>query len=251
MYFVALLLTLRVVEDEMPLTLAQPHDISYALMKYLCRAQGPLHEEHLTVAVLKSNKRRVCVRLTVFGTGERAATALHEVASQGPLQLGQRGYEVESIDPTHTPLTGIGSWADILSEKTGCFIRFSFVTPLITAEPEHGQDRNALPFPEPLSLFLRLGCRWQQVGGPLLPADVEHLVRASDCVVSSYRLHTVPVDIGAHALMGYLGWLKYECRKPDHPYVASLNGLARLAFFTGTGYFAAQGMGVTFITLSS
>ncbi|MFL5625397.1 MAG: CRISPR system precrRNA processing endoribonuclease RAMP protein Cas6 [Ktedonobacteraceae bacterium] len=251
MYFVALLLTLRGRDERSFCTPEEQHGISLALLRLLCRADVSLHEEQITVALLKSERQGVLARLTLLAVrADMPTTLLNLITSQSPLQLGARTYEVEAIDLVHPLWAGVGTWADVFPEKSGNFMRFSLATPLITREPGHSRNHDALPFPEPPLLFSHLFSRWQELAGPPLPCDEKNLVHASGCMISDYRLYTVPVKKMEHPLIGYLGWLECEYRTRNTATIVSLNALARLAFFTGIGYLAGQGMGVTSIKIS-
>jgi CRISPR/Cas system endoribonuclease Cas6 (RAMP superfamily) len=88
------------------------------------------------------------------------------------------------------------------------------------------------------------------LGGPTLAGSADQLIHASACVVSKYRLRSLTREGSLPAPVGYLGWIEYECLKYNQA-IASLNALARLAFFTGTGYLTAYGLGSTTTRLSS
>lgn len=252
MYFAALLLTVQSVGEARTPAGTETHSIHHVLTNCLHRLDASHQQDDVTVALLRSEHQRSLLRLTICGREETPVPAILEAATtQSPFQQGQGRYEVESIDLNHPRWTGISTWPDLLAEKAGRFMRFSFATPLIMAEPDHHQSPNALPFPEPLPLFSSLAQRWRALGGPTLSRSVEQLVRTSECVVSRYRLRSLPVEVSNHAGIGYLGWIEYECRKFTPRCIASLNALARLAFFTGTGYLTAHGMGSTTTYLSS
>ena len=253
MYFLAALLTLRMVRDTHRSGQTEPQHLPTALASILRSAPTLPPQVRLTVAQLKRSERRALVRLALCSADEGVATAvLNAAASLTSFQVGQSHYEVERIDLSDPAWSGLGTWADMYCGKPGRFMRFTFATPLITAEPvKPSQTGNALPFPEPLLLFQCLGNSWEGLDGGALPRDVEHLVRASSCVVSSYRLRTLPVEDGLHALVGYLGKIEYECRTPDSPCLAPLNALTRLAFFTGVGYGTDRGLGTTATEIGS
>jgi hypothetical protein len=253
MYFAAALLTLGIVRDTHPPGQAEPQGLPLALTSALRSAPALPPQVHLTASQLRLRERRALVRLTLCSPDEGAVTAiLNEAASLRSLRVGRRCYEVERIDLGDPAWSGLATWADVYNGKPGRFMRFSFATPLITAElVKPPQVGNALPFPEPLLLFQCLGKSWGGLGGAPLPYDVEHLVRASGCVVSSYRLRTLSVEDGPQALVGYLGRIEYECRAPDSPCLAPLNALTRLAFFTGVGYGTERGLGTTLTEIGS
>jgi CRISPR/Cas system endoribonuclease Cas6 (RAMP superfamily) len=92
--------------------------------------------------------------------------------------------------------------------------------------------------------------RWQECAGPPLPYTGEQAVQAARCVVTQYRLWTVECILAGSSRLGYLGWIEYTCRTRELAPVASLNALARLAFFTGSGHLTEHGLGVTRIAMA-
>jgi hypothetical protein len=252
MYLIALLLTLRLIEEEQDPIPIESQALACAIKRLLQEETVHRQTVAITAAVLGKNEESTHIRLSLSGSDVTSVISnLHELASRSPLRLCQRRYEVASIELAHPPWSRVNSWADIMAPSAARIMHFSFATPLITKGPVDQTSRDALPFPEPIPLFSSVIDSWSGLGGPGLPADARQLVLATDCVISIYRLRTCPVSFGEHSCTGYLGWIEYECRQSDHPYLASLNALARLAFFTGAGYHTALGMGVTNVRLRS
>ncbi len=75
-------------------------------------------------------------------------------------------------------------------------------------------------------------------------------MQAARCVVTRYRLWTVKRPVAGSPRLGYLGWIEYTCRTRELAPVVSLNALARLAFFTGSGYLTEHGLGITRIAIA-
>ncbi len=252
MYLIALLLTLRLIEEEQDPIPMESQVLACAIKRLLQQEMVHRQTMGITAAVLGKDEESVRIRLSLSGSDVTSVVAsLHELASRSPLHLCQRRYEVDSIELAHPTWSRVNSWADIMAPSAARIMRFSFATPLITKESVNQTSRDALPFPEPIPLFSSVIDSWLGLGGPKLPANARQLVQATDCVISLYRLRTCPVSFGEHSCTGYLGWIEYESRQSDHPYLASLNALARLAFFTGAGYQTAQGMGMTNVRLRS
>jgi hypothetical protein len=252
MYLVALLLTLRLIEKEQDPISKDAQALACAIKSLL--QQETVHRQTvgITAAVLANDKDYAHIRLSLSGSDVTSViTSLHELASRSPLHLCQRRYEVASIELAHPLWSRVNSWADIMAPSADRIMRFSFATPLITKESANQKSHDALPFPEPIPLFSSVIDSWLGLGGPSLPTNAKQLVQETECVISLYRLRTYPVSFGEHSCTGYLGWIEYECRQSNHPYLASLISLARLAFFTGAGYYTAQGMGVTNVRLRS
>jgi len=252
MYLIALLLTLRLIEEGQDPIPMEAHVLACAIKRLLQEETVHRQTVGVTAAVLGKDEDYAHIRLSLSGSDVTSVIdSLHELASRSPLHLCQRRYEVASIELAHPLWSRVNSWADILAPSTARIMHFAFATPLITREQSNQTSRDALPFPEPITLFSSVIDSWLEPGGPGLSADARQLVQATECVISLYRLRTYPVSFGEHSCTGYLGWIEYECRQSDHPYLASRNALARLAFFTGAGYHIAQGMGVTTVHLRS
>ncbi len=252
MYLIALLLTLRLIEEEQDPIPMESQVLACAIKRLLQEETVHRQTMGITAAVLGKDEDYARIRLSLSGSDVTSViTCLHDLTARSPLHLCQRRYEVASIELAHPLWSRVNSWVDIMAPSAARIMHFSFATPLITREPMNQTSRDALPFPEPIPLFSSVIDSWLGLGGPSLPADARQLVQATECVISLYRLRTCPVALGEHSCTGYLGWIEYECRQSDHPYLASLISLARLVFFTGAGYHTAQGMGVTNVRLRS
>jgi hypothetical protein len=252
MYFLALLLTLRAKEScQFPLLKEDP-GASVPLLQALLDKVAPLCEGQITAALLQGNQRHILMRLACFSKAgdPLVAMLLHALATGSVFTFSQRGYEVKSVDLTDPLWTGVSTWPDMLSEQYGGRMRLTFATPLVTANQEQGQVGNALPFPDPQTLFSRVFRRWQECDGPPLPYPGEQAVQAARCVVTEYRMWTVERTVAGSSRLGYLGWIEYTCRTREPAPVVSLNALARLAFFTGSGDLTEHGLGVTRITIA-
>jgi hypothetical protein len=251
MYFVALLLTVRCLEEARTLEYGEARDIHHVLADYHSSLAASHQQEDITLSLLRGEPQHALLRLTLYSRERTPVSAILETALPSLFRYDHGCYEVQAINLTHPRWAGISTWADLLPQQPERCMHFSFATPLITAEPGLKQNRNVLPFPEPLPLFSSLAHRWQMLEGPTLAGSAEQLIRASACVVSKYRLRSLTREGSLPAPVGYLGWVEYECLRYNPRAIASLNALARLAFFTGTGYLTAYGMGSTTTRLSS
>jgi CRISPR-associated endoribonuclease Cas6 len=250
MYFVALLLTVRCIEEARTTEYREARDIHHVFADYQRSHAASHRQDDITLSLLRCEPPHALLRLTICGREETPVSAILEKALPSLFQHGHGHYEVQAIDLNNPRWAGISTWADLLPQQPERFMHFSFATPLITAEPDRQQNRNVLPFPEPLPLFSSLAQRWQTLGGPTLAGSADQLIRASACVVSKYRLRSLTRESSLPAPVGHLGWIEYECLRYN-PAITSLNALARLAFFTGAGYLTAYGMGSTTTRLSS
>jgi CRISPR-associated endoribonuclease Cas6 len=252
MYFLAALLTLKAMEpDQSPLHLAD-HDESIPSRQELRFKDALLGEDQMTAAILFSAAGHMLIRLACWSKARDTPASLLQAPTSRPrIEFAQQCYAIESVDLTDPLWTGISTWTDLLNARHGVRMRFTFATPLVTAQREQGTESNILPFPDPQTLFSRLLHHWRELGGPPLPYAGEQMVQAAGCILSEYRLETAESSAQAQAHPGFLGWVEYTCRAGEITAVASLNALARLAFFTGSGYLTALGMGTTAVTIAN
>jgi CRISPR-associated endoribonuclease Cas6 len=165
-------------------------------------------------------------------------TALEE---ETLLQVGSYQGSLESVHLDDTPWAGVSTWADITAQRLCSHLRLTFITPMVPIPSEEA----SFAFPEPISIFSRLYERWNSLGGPQLSMTVETLVSATRCVVSDYQLTVVSSSSTSLPLRGYDGWVAFECCARHREAIRILNMLARLAFYTGLGYYTERGMGAT------
>ena len=252
MYFLALLLTLRVAEATRNGMLLEDADASSALLQAIHDKVTCVREDYLRVALLGNHQEHVIARLTCIsgGGGSLGAGVLQALAPGCVLQCAEYRYEVESVDLTDPMWTGISAWPDMLSQPGGTRLRFAFATPLVTSNPAREQFGNALPFPDPQVLFASALRHWRMLDGPPLPFVGEQVAQAARCLVSEYHLETDERVLAGRSYLGFLGWIEYTCRASEVDAVASLNALARLAFFTGCGYLTEYGMGTTTVRIA-
>lgn len=253
MYFLAFLLTLHVRLPESPHLSLEDADPSVSLLQAIRDKYPMLCEVQVRAALLWSRQKRACMRVVCFDKPSSAlGNRLFQVLAPGSvLQCPGHEYEVESINVTDTVWAGVGTWSDILRESIGARMRFTFATPLVTSNPPRGQAGNALPFPQPQTLFASVLRHWRMLDGPFLSYSGEQITQIACCVVSEYRLETARCTLADGPRLGFLGWIEYTCRARGTREIASLNALARLAFFTGCGYLTECGMGVTTVTVAN
>lgn len=253
MYFLAILLTLRAkVPERLNISLENANE-SVLPLQITPGKDAYLPKGHMRAALLRRNQGLAQVRLTCCcRTGGSPGEAILQALTPGSvLQYAGQDCEVESVDLTDTLWTGVGTWPDMLSQPPGIRMRFTFATPLVTSDPDRGQVGNALPFPDPQTLFTSALRHWRLLDGPFLPYTGERMTQIARCVVSEYRLKTTEQIIADHSHLGFLGWIEYVCRTRETSVVASLNALARLTFFSGCGYLTERGMGVTSVTITN
>lgn len=253
MYFLAILLTLRILEPGHPhLSVEDTHEF-LRLPQVPPGTDAHLGERRVRVALLRRVQEFVHVRLTCFSRGERSPGdgVVQALTPGSELRYAGQMCVVESVDFTDPIWTGVGTWTDMLSRHPGVRMRFTFATPLVTSDPVNRQVSNALPFPDPQTLFTSALRHWRLLDGPLLPYTGTRMAQIAKCVVSEYRLETADYILAGHAHPGFLGWIEYVCRTRESSVIVSLNALARLAFFSGSGYLTERGLGVTAVMITN
>lgn len=260
MFFVAATLYLRLSKAQ-DLTFADGRYVHAALLRAISdvepRAGQTLHDmgrhKRFTSAILESRRQIAKLRVTFMAEdGLDYATILINALSQRPtLRLGQVVSEVDGIDVGSGDWSGVSTWSDLQQETVVPTMRFSFITPTAIMKDDAWGGRFTLLYPEALEVFAGLARRWRALEGPTLPEGLEHFVAAGGCLVSQHQLRTVAFHTSERVQIGFVGYVVYECRRQEATYLAALNALTRLAFFTGVGYQTARGMGLTKTTLSS
>ncbi len=246
MRFLACLLTLQHHSSQEPLLFAEyvrlRQDI---LMAFFPTEHACPHL--LTVACLRSDQHQTVLRLTLAEEQQHSTLSqlLRRVHSGQPILFCQRSGEISAFDISDPTWTGMSTWADVQTSQGSASFRFIFATPLITALPLARESLDALPFPEPETVFARALEQWQSFSGPAFPCSAKQMVQAARCVLADYRLHTVAIPLAPFPVVGYLGWVEYSCLQPQAEAIMALAALARLTFFTGCGYEAATGFGTT------
>jgi CRISPR-associated endoribonuclease Cas6 len=123
-------------------------------------------------------------------------------------------------------------------------LEFATPTSFNSGRGAGGKDKY-LPFPMPESLVKSWLRRWQ-VSAPVAFPEEELIQSAhNNLVVSSYRLHSLPVREGERLRVGCVGRLTLRALDMP-PYLrAAVDVLAAYSFFCGSGSHTAQGMGQT------
>ena len=179
------------------------------------------------------------------------STLLQAMALRPILNWQQRQWAVEATDLTHSRWAGTGAWADFLGVAAGRTLNFHLGTPLVVSSPAEESEGHTSHFPHPRLVFAELARRWQDLGGPTLPADLLSLFEKGGCVVADYRLRSGTIALPEGDRQGFLGWVAYQCRSESADFVAALVALTRFAFFAGVGHFTSCGMGTTRVTIGS
>lgn len=244
MFFLAMILKLRM-QQVVRNGISSPHLLEPTCWQTLFTGQDELSiEPPLMMTLLPSPPYRISLRLV----WRCDAVALADLTSwwttleeEMPLQVGSYQGSLESVHLDDTPWAAVSTWADITAHCPCRHLRLTFITPMI---PTPSED-TFFAFPEPIPVFSRLYERWNTLGGPQLSMTVEKLVSTTRCVVSDYRLTTVASCSTSLVFRGCDGWVAFEYRTRHSEAISILNMLARLAFYTGLGYYTERGMGAT------
>jgi len=261
MHFVAMAIQLQHKDRSAPLTTADGPYAHAAVLHAISDQDASLgrilhdagRHKRMTLAIVRSDRWMAALRLAFMAQeGLLYANAIVNALSVRPvLQLAQTTCTVEGVDLVNPPWASISTWADLQSHEVGRYMRFAFITPTaIMKQNSRGRRFSAL-FPESLDVFSGLEKRWRALQGPALPKDLAEFVRAGGCVASDFDLRAVKFTTRERTQVGFLGWVVYECRTGELAYIAALNALTRLAFFTGVGYQTARGMGAVKTAISN
>lgn len=247
MYFLACVLTIQFEAAQKPLRFPERLQLRRDINAALFPAEQQC-SHLLTVACLHSDPHQLVLRLTLAEEqpGSLLAHLLRHVSSGQRVHLCQRSGVIGVCELSDPAWTGMSTWADLQASQSPSSWRVTFVTPLLTTSPLSQEHLDALPFPEPESVFSLVHTRWQELSGPPLACSVQQMVQETRCVLATYHLRTV--EIPSLQRIGYLGWVEYRCLKSRARTIADLWALARLAFFTGYGYETASGFGTARIS---
>jgi CRISPR-associated endoribonuclease Cas6 len=223
--------------------------ILHAISEQDKEAGYTLHAAHrykpMTVAIVKDNARTALLRVT-FMAQEGLAYAhllVNALSAQPVLRLGDTHSTVKSVSLDDPHWCGVNTWGDLEGGPLGDHISLCFVTPTAIMKRDGDGGRYTSLFPVPEDVFPGLERRWRALNGPELPDGLDRFIYEGGCVVSNHKLGTDLFSTPKRTQKGFTGWVLYECRKPDGAYVAVINALARMAFFTGVGYQTTRGMG--------
>lgn len=251
MYFLALLLIIRTREPYSFSRALEEAEVPSSLFPATGQTPASQHGGETRVALIWHDHAHAHLRLSCLNmTRGTLKKTVQQAIAPGPVfQYAGQNCEVESVDLSNTRWAGTASWADMATGHIGTRMKFAFTTPLFTSPAGEHRD-NALPFPHPLVLFTAAHQQWQSLNGPLLPYTGEQAVDLAECMVTEYHLETVKQVFHDERAIGYLGWIEYTCLRQEEAALATLNALARLTFFTGSGYRIERGMGVTTVTIT-
>jgi hypothetical protein len=230
MYFLALLLTLRIREPcDFSCTL-EDAEVPTSLFSEARQTEFSQRGKDTRIALIWHDHAHVHLRFSYLNMPSGALENIIQqaLASESVIQYAGQDCEVESVDLSNTRWAGIASWTDIVSEGPGRRMRFTLGTPLFTS-PIGGEGENTLPFPNPLTLFRAAHQLWQGLNGPALPYTGEQAVDLAKCVVAGYHLETTQRALHDGCFTGYLGWIEYTCLRKNEAAITSLNALARSA----------------------
>jgi CRISPR-associated endoribonuclease Cas6 len=174
-------------------------------------------------------------------TAEVWLPTLPQTVRLGPIQWRVIG---ATADPKAHPWAGWGdpqalAGSALMGHSPPRTWAFEFLTPTTF----HGEQGH-LPFPMPYALLGSWLRSWQTFGPVPLPADLSEAAR-SGLVISAYELKTVPVRDRKRLIIGCVGDLHLRALEMAPLERASVDLLARYAFWAGSGHHTPQGFGLT------
>lgn len=209
------------------------------------------HYKKISIALLTGSKRTPKLRLTLIDDNgiSYTNTVINALAQQQTLQLGRQNFTIGNIKLDNTSWAAVATWTDLWDDAPRKFIRFLFMTPTAFTKRARNEKFYSL-FPTPVNVFTGLTRKWRVLNGPTLPDGLLDWITGGGCVVAEHRLETKNFRVNQWTQIGFIGTITYEILGENDVYTRALNGLAKLAFFTGIGCQTARGMGLTQVRLS-
>lgn len=253
MYFVAFLLTLKLLDRE-ALTIADSTYAHAAILKIISEVDPAvgraLHDmqrhKHFALAIVESQRGIALLRISFMAQEalSYAHLAISALAKNGMLQIGRTLCMVSHITIENGPWTGVNTWADITAPSPGRRFHFRFATPTAISKRDNQNTRYFCLLPDPTDIFIGLARRWSALDGPPLPEDLPDFLRSGGCVVSNLNIQTNEFKTSERTQIGFVSSVAYMYRGLSELHLEALQALTRLAFFTGVGYQTARGMGL-------
>ncbi|MCA9950720.1 MAG: CRISPR-associated endoribonuclease Cas6 [Anaerolineales bacterium] len=150
-----------------------------------------------------------------------------------------------ALTPQEHPWAGQARPIDLLNRHTQAkTLPQSWTLKFHTPTTFHGSGSTFLPFPLPDALVGSWLRRWQAFSTYPAAYDLRPRMREA-LMVSAYDLKTVPVRHGRRLTIGCVGRLTLRAGKLTPDEKTLLATLIDYAFYCGSGYHTAQGMGMT------
>ena len=165
-----------------------------------------------------------------------------EFATPTAFSLGDDAQGAAAAGAAGTPaLTGEHTAGDGDTTETG-----EASKPAAAAARHQGGRKRIELFPQPRWLWESWARKWNAFAPPPRQMDVRGVGdTAARGLVADYELRTVTLDYRKFPQKGFTGWARYDLRAATERGLRQLNALADFAFYAGTGYKTALGMGQT------
>lgn len=186
------------------------------------------------------------------------------------MQIGKQSFLLEEVisDPDHpSGWTGFTSFTQLVerirafrpAKEQALTLEFASLTTCNWSNQKHktyGNYYAMLPLPH--YIFPTLAGRWQELapselGSVVQKERIEHYIEDDGLIIEDYNVQPHVVRFVKHPQRGFVGTCTYLLRGPDEATTAEapltvrqqVLLLAQLAFYAGTGYKTAMGMGQT------
>lgn len=160
-------------------------------------------------------------------------------------RIGLAEYDLAPV--VDHPWSGCVLWSALAAAATAeREIRLQFASPTCFSRDLPGERKRLALFPEPAWVWESWARKWSLFGPPVAGLATIGNWAARLVLVSAYRLETCTLDFGRFQERGFVGNVAYVL-PPDTPeeIARTLNLLADFAFYAGTGYKTAMGLGLT------
>jgi len=207
-----------------------------------------------TVAILPNadvSSRDLLLRCTFLDDRLHAAflTRLNVNGSSPIVRLGDASYSIDAapIGAGVDGWTRRSTWQEVAATATSCHeVDIEFYTPTCFSRDDGSPRKRLELFPQPEWVWRSWAAKWGRFGPASLPVESAAEQARRWVLVSGYTLQTATLNYGRFKQKGFRGVIGYELQ-PGTPEAAArlLNALADFAFYGGTGYKTAMGLGQT------
>lgn len=186
------------------------------------------------------------LRVTLLTPELEQAAAAWEAATLPPIDLDGHLWQVEAVarTPEEHPWAGSASYEQLAGPALARAADPPRRWDIEFAAPVTFRQRGMnAPLPTPDLVFGSLLDKWNAFAPLALPEEVRRF--ATECMaVSRFELRSAPVPAKAGAMqVGAVGLCSYTAVNRDRYWMACVDVLAHLAFYSGVGAATARGLG--------
>lgn len=194
---------------------------------------------------------------TAFSMGDETQSAVANGVAADAVALGERAGENGGASETAgviSPIAAVGVERTVspvddreANDTVASSITTREIGQVVAGAPRRRDGRKRIElFPQPRWVWESWVRKWNAFAPTERTIDVRAIAAVAERgLVADYELRTVTLDYGRFPQKGFTGWVRYDFRAASELERRQLNALADFAFYAGTGYKTAQGMGQT------